>query len=988
MSTRLGSNSRPSWGYEWSGVNTYNQVAHALTFPGGGPWRVVTLGAWLAGKSASVNVKLAIWDSTRNTVLGSSAEFTAPSGGSGGNGQSDSYEKAVVTPFEVAGGATVYVGWSRDEADVIQWDINSSGSHYDDTDTTGSWPGSAPRSMSGEVLDSTNGGIGAWLYYELANSVPNAPTSMTPTGGTITGLTPTLSFTHSDPDSDAITTYDLQVSTDSTFASVTHWTVTDSTTGIVGNDIDRTYGGTALTRGTTYYWRARTNDGTGDGAWSAAQQFKVAVLPTMTITEPSASGRLGKLSFTAGSGWASPRFNVAWTFGCTDGGTQSHYEVEVYNDTAGSPGSSLYDSGAVAGTATSLVVPATLTEGSYYHVRGQVTCSHGEVSGFTGYFRVRTRWGLTEHEKDLVSAPTAWSISTLNTTTGASSAVTVEYNSSADGTTLPDAWKSDISSVTLRRYMRYRVWLMAWGASPATSPSLDRLVLSYTATVLTPDVWTREDTVNSYASEAAYVYGTQSLQHTGDAGSMNTYQQVIVTPNTDYILSGRIKSSGNSGAQIIISTAGTSGSLASSTSITATADWGRYSTAIWNSGSNTSVFIRCFTNGAVGTSAWFDAIKMEASRVVTPWNPGFVGSAVVLDAGGVQVDAQAGGVFRLRATNGGTRDRVDLGARGLKFGNDTTAELYSPSARQLSLDGMLALAQDGSDDALKIGDDAVIFDADLANKFGIKGVSDATAGGIVFGSAKDTNLYRSAANELKTDDALQVGGAYIGGATSPITRVYTSGSGSWSKPTGIHHIKVYTLGGGGGGAGADATTASQYSGGGGGGGGGLAVKTFSAADLAGASSFSYAVGGSGSGGNNTGTGGGTGGNSTFSGTGITTVQGNGGGGGEGGAATSGISLRAGGAGGTASGGDYNMTGSDGLVCFLDGGRKSFGTGGPSAGGFGGGGRVNAADGGGAGDAGGQYGGGGGAGQSSISTAGYAGGAGAAGIVIVEEYYAP
>lgn len=66
--------------------------------------------------------------------------------------------------------------------------------------------------------------------------------------------------------------------------------------------------------------------------------------------------------------------------------------------------------------------------------------------------------------------------------------------------------------------------------------------------------------------------------------------------------------------------------------------------------------------------------------------------------------------------------------------------------------GSVQVAGDG-DDVLRVGDDCWIRDVDVANRIGVQGVQDATLGGIVFGSGEDTNIYRSAANTLKTDDA-------------------------------------------------------------------------------------------------------------------------------------------------------------------------------------------------------------------------------------------
>ena len=76
---------------------------------------------------------------------------------------------------------------------------------------------------------------------------------------------------------------------------------------------------------------------------------------------------------------------------------------------------------------------------------------------------------------------------------------------------------------------------------------------------------------------------------------------------------------------------------------------------------------------------------------ITPWSPSYVANAVVLDAGGLQIDAFNGGLFRLRGLGGGVRDTVDLGPGGLVFAGDT--ELTSPSDGILAADGVpLSLA--------------------------------------------------------------------------------------------------------------------------------------------------------------------------------------------------------------------------------------------------------------------------------------------------------
>lgn len=66
--------------------------------------------------------------------------------------------------------------------------------------------------------------------------------------------------------------------------------------------------------------------------------------------------------------------------------------------------------------------------------------------------------------------------------------------------------------------------------------------------------------------------------------------------------------------------------------------------------------------------------------------------------------------------------------------------------------------------SLRIGDDVLLGDSDVANHLCIQGQEDRSLGGITFGSAKDTNIYRGGANILKTDDTFNaVGGLQVNG---------------------------------------------------------------------------------------------------------------------------------------------------------------------------------------------------------------------------------
>lgn len=93
--------------------------------------------------------------------------------------------------------------------------------------------------------------------------------------------TPTFEFTTSDPQNDSLT-YQISWSTDNTFVSGTTTRTSDAATGFtnIDNGVDsdpfdsgdaiqfQVQPGDALTNGTTYWWRVRAKDTTGDNAWS------------------------------------------------------------------------------------------------------------------------------------------------------------------------------------------------------------------------------------------------------------------------------------------------------------------------------------------------------------------------------------------------------------------------------------------------------------------------------------------------------------------------------------------------------------------------------------------------------------------------------------------------------------------------------------------------------------------------------------------------
>ena len=88
-----------------------------------------------------------------------------------------------------------------------------------------------------------------------------------------------------------------------------------------------------------------------------------------------------------------------------------------------------------------------------------------------------------------------------------------------------------------------------------------------------------------------------------------------------------------------------------------------------------------------------------------------------------------------------------------------------------------------SGNAVKIGDDVWLVDVNLADRVGIQGVATPANGGIIFGSGLDTNLYRSAANTLKTDDtflAANVIAGDTGWTNATLAAGWASFGGGWA----------------------------------------------------------------------------------------------------------------------------------------------------------------------------------------------------------------
>jgi len=140
------------------------------------------------------------------------------------------------------------------------------------------------------------------ITYSVSNNPPDPPTSLLCEGQTnptdVTDITPDFAWTHSDPDGDEQSAWQIQVGTDDDWDNGAEmW---DSGQQSSSEPV-AVYGGSTLDQGgVTYYWRVRTWDSLGaESAWSATQQFTVLLncdalsLGPVTFIDHEAIGRDG-----------------------------------------------------------------------------------------------------------------------------------------------------------------------------------------------------------------------------------------------------------------------------------------------------------------------------------------------------------------------------------------------------------------------------------------------------------------------------------------------------------------------------------------------------------------------------------------------------------------------------------------------------------------------------------------------------------------------
>jgi hypothetical protein len=499
---------------------------------------------------------------------------------------------------------------------------------------------------------------------------PEAPppgSGSPPSGSVITSQTPTLTWVNNS--ALPVTQTEVQVLNNDSSQVVCSGIVTGDGTSVVV--------GTELHRGSQYWWQVRQTNEDGTGPWSQAQLITIADNPHPTITNKY-------LAWAGG-----PRVVVTWTNPA--GATIVRHRVQWDG----------YDSGWITGPGGTHRADAFDPTGTatIYNMKVQVEDANG-LQGNSDLTWFVPKYGLTTHRKDLQTVPTGWGQVGVDAVTNGGTVV-IEFGSSRAADDAPEGgWRPSLGSVPRAQFLFYRVWLLP---SPAgASPVIRLITIGIERLAMQVDDWLldngRTPDPRATISLAEYVYGTRSIEHSNDGAPplivTTSLVSVRLLQGRSYILTGLMKSQGDSGAKIVLLNAAKDAILTETETIHESRDWTqpdtqdnyRYASPVFVPQADMDAWVELRTEGAAGTAAWFDAVKLEESTVATPWSPGMIGASV-LDAGGVQIDGTKGGVFRYRGRDGNIRSMVEGGPSGLVFAGDT--EITSPSDGQIAVDGTL-----------------------------------------------------------------------------------------------------------------------------------------------------------------------------------------------------------------------------------------------------------------------------------------------------------
>lgn len=587
--------------------------------------------------------------------------------------------------------------------------------------------------------------------------------------------------------------------------------VTDWFNGSANYGIQIKYQSETGSRYTEWYSRE------GDASTISGAVAPYIVLTYSTVTNPTGtptnpSGTVAKITnlsdtteWTNTTQLAMPEFNWSYTSG--GGGEQNSWRLRIYSDS--SKTTTYYDTGTVIDSEhksdlkfspvknaeKQSWVPGTgwsnitgLVNGTQYFWTIQVSDPLGNTSAESATTGFRVRWGQAVYEWDAgasYASTGAWSIT--HAQPPANTQAVVRYRVSASSGATTGAWSSEIGPLIATQ--RYLQTLIRMSTDDGTMPYITDITFSYTTSAVPPDNWSvnsgniiLDSNERRFGTKSALwrpsTTGASSVQPTRASGEYD----IPVLQNTRYTFSAYVKPVTIAGRTLKLRVFKSNGSTASATGLTEIADingvtaskdysqftadnegWYRLTYTFETDSSTDYVkpVIYLYGTGLATDSLYLDGVQFEEGTVVRSWTPGFVTQAMTFEGAGLNIDGSTGGKLRLRGSDGGVRNVVQLGDKGLTFGGATSpANLYSPGADVLASDQQIRSYFSPAFRAETTTSTGTAFRSlavgDTYGRLNIK-----TDGNIEWGSgsaAADTNLYRGGADILKTDDSLWVAG--------------------------------------------------------------------------------------------------------------------------------------------------------------------------------------------------------------------------------------
>jgi hypothetical protein len=355
-----------------------------------------------------------------------------------------------------------------------------------------------------------------------------------------------------------------------------------------------------------------------------------------------------------------------------------------------------------AGTAMEVEGRYAVINGTTYRWGVEVQDVDGNWSAAMTLLDFRVRWAQAIYAKDVSVG--ASNLAFASTVTGAAARSSAAFQTATDAAGAGgSAWVEDVGLLapTATAFIRILVRLATYTAGVNTLMS--DMTLTYAGTASVPDKWLVAGTGGLILDKTQRRFGYYAAKLTAPTPGTAIYMYpwrrvstdgVLVTPNTDYTLSMYVKTNGPLGGSGQVALMVRGGSVGGSPydrfanppgttywtadSSKAPDGWQRLMMSFHVPSNTTAVWPTVWFNpGVANQSIWVDGGKFEEGKVTSAWTPGFLGEAITLDAMGITVDAQAGGILRLRGSSGGIRDIVGLGTTGLLIGPDT--RLNSPS---------------------------------------------------------------------------------------------------------------------------------------------------------------------------------------------------------------------------------------------------------------------------------------------------------------------